>query len=75
MIQGRCRTNLDDFAREQWPTVFVAVPRVGEWVESVSSYPITRRKLRVCSVTHFMENVGKDVYAKYEPRIEVELNK
>jgi len=26
MIKGSCRTNLDEYDREQWPDVFVTVP-------------------------------------------------
>ena len=29
-ILGGCRTNLDDYRSETWPTIFAAVPREGE---------------------------------------------
>jgi hypothetical protein len=61
-IEGYCRTNLDDYKREEWPRVFSAVPREGENVRSKSG-----KVLKVCKVTHgydFMNN---------KPFIEVEL--
>lgn len=61
MIKGRCFTNLDGFGYADWPELFVAVPRVGEWVES--GY----KRLRVVSVTHSIRN--------NEPFITVELHK
>ena len=66
MIQGHCRTNLDDYQRETQPRVFVAVPKVGERVRGESG-----AELKVCQITHYcvVEN------GRTEPRIEVELTK
>ena len=66
MIQGHCRTNLDDYKWEEWPTMFVAVPKVGERVRGESG-----AELKVCHITHYcvVEN------GRTEPRIEVELTK
>jgi len=79
MIEGYCRTNLDEYKREEWPTVFVAVPRVGEWVQSKSN-----KILKVCRVVHKIkyvprygleiEGAGNTVELPI-PIIEVELNK
>lgn len=74
MIKGHCRTNLDDFKREEWTEVFVAVPRIGERVESKNQY-----SLRVAGVTYkVMAPAGRSIrdVADYglEPIIEIELN-
>ena len=73
MIDAYCRTNLDDYKREQWPTQFAAVPRIGERVQSSGG-----QSLRVCGVTHFItkpfhENLPTD--DQKHPAIIVELNK
>lgn len=47
MIDGLCFTNIDKFRSEKWPTKFVAVPRVGELVESESG-----KVLKVVAITH-----------------------
>ena len=71
MIRGYCRTNLDNYERENWPTEFVAVPRKGEGVRAESG-----NSLRVCGVTHLMQRKTMSVDGEYEcPIIEVELNK
>lgn len=76
MIRGHCFTNLDEWKREEWPTVFAAVPRVGECVRATS-----RRYLKVVRVTHYehreMNPIGaiQSPYPRIEPRIEVELHK
>lgn len=64
MIRGYCRTNLDDFKREKWPEMFVAVPRVGEYVRSEDG-----KELRVIRVIH--QQAALEPY----PKIEVELHK
>lgn len=68
MIKGICRTNLDNFERETWPTNFCAVPRIGERVSAHSG-----KTLKVVSITH-AEQVNL-VRSLHEPRIIVELNK
>ena len=71
MINGYCRTNLDDYDREVWPEVFVSVPRVGECVQSQSG-----KILKVVRVTHCIreEEVGL-MHRKMLPQIIVELHK
>lgn len=62
-IKGYCRTNLDDYQRYDWPTIFAAVPRIGDRVKSVCG----TRVLKVVGITHTM--------ISYEAVIEVELNR
>jgi hypothetical protein len=50
MIRAHCRTNLDEWQMAKWPTVFAALPRVGDFVEGVMGDK--RPWLRVVSVTH-----------------------
>ena len=63
MIEGVCHTNLDDFKLGNWPTVFCALPRVGDYVEE-KVQPGRAWRLRVVSVTH-----------KWNGTIEVELHR
>ena len=60
-IRGYCRTNLDAYQREQWPTAFVALPREGDWVRAKCG-----KLLKVVKVVHEMSDGS--------PRIEVELH-
>jgi hypothetical protein len=72
MIFGECFTNLDEYRREHWPEVFVAVPRVGEVVRSQSG-----KILKVVRVTHYMiEGKERNAWDEIEkrPRIRVELS-
>lgn len=70
MINGYCSTNLE-YHMEEWPKVFVSVPRIGESVKSKSG-----KRLRVVGITHqtYTEEVGLS-HHKLMPQIEVELNK
>jgi len=80
MIEGYCRTNLDDSKREEWPTVFVAVPQKGDRMKSKNG-----KELKVCGITHIMVRSSDDWRFPYPnprtserypyPVIEVELNK
>lgn len=65
-IEGYCHTNLDEYRRLSWPTQFVAVPRLGERVES-SEKGAYQRSLKVVGVTHA-------IYDGH-PFIRIELNK
>jgi hypothetical protein len=71
MIDGYCRTNLDNYQMEVWPEIFVAVPRVGECIESKSG-----KVLKVVRITHqtYTEEVGLS-HHKLMPRIAIELHK
>jgi hypothetical protein len=70
-IRGRCRTNLDAFANEQWPDRFAFPPRCGDAVQSRSS----GRWLVVVRVIHVQ---GKGMVSGeaeiVEPSIVVELH-
>lgn len=46
-IYGRCTTNLDNFKREQWPTIFAKVPDKGDQVVSRSG-----KQLAVVEIRH-----------------------
>ena len=70
MIKGYCQSNLDDFKTyTEWPERFVAVPRIGDYVQKTGS-PF---KLKVCSITHRIYNPSNEPYN--EPYIIVELTK
>ena len=73
MIRGYCRTNLDDYGREEWPNVFVAIPNIGDRVESKNG-----KWLYVCGVVHKKKWADKDHWGSElqdnEPYIEVELH-
>ena len=74
MIEGYCRTNLDNYKHEEWPEIFVAVPRKGEYIRSK-----TGKILKVVGVTHYYILEENPIKYKPEleslPRIEIELNK
>lgn len=69
MIEGHCFTNLDDYRTTEWPSVFVAVPRVGEMVESVDG----KRALKVVRVTHTA--LRDRCTGHHKPLISVELHR
>lgn len=54
MIKGRCRSNKDSFRESsaQWPEMFVAVPRIGEFIANENGL-----MMRVMSITHKVRNV------------------
>jgi len=70
-----CRSNLDSARGEEWPTVFIRPPAVGELVKSKKG-----RILRIIQVTHgtHMETVLVNLGAggrSYEvPLVEIELH-
>lgn len=73
MIEAVCRTNLDDYGIEQWPTAFVAVPGPGDYVRAKSG-----KILKVVMVTHSMNWIHDSPFeskTKKTPYIIVELNK
>jgi hypothetical protein len=49
-IKVRCRTNLDDYRMETWPTHFACPPRIREWVQAESG-----KALRIVGITHCHE--------------------
>lgn len=66
MVNAMCKTSLDKYKTEEWPDKFVAVPSVGDWVESKSG-----KVLSVINITHYMRKTEHGLI----PAIEVELNK
>jgi len=68
-IRGMCRTNLDGYEREEWPTEFVAVPRRGERVQAQSG-----KHLAVVGVTHGTRPTGAKERQFLAPYIIIELN-
>lgn len=71
MIKAVCFTNLDEYQRAEWPEHFVALPRVGDWVEARSDCNNRRYRLRIGAITH-MERRGDT--ASWESYIMVELH-
>jgi len=68
MIRGHCRTNLDEYSREQWPSVFAGVPQRGDAVKSKDG-----AVLYVCRVTH--SEIDESYESKRQvPHISVELH-
>ena len=65
MIKGYCRTNLDDYKMDDWPEVFVEVPRIGEYVRAKDDM---YKELKVVQITHTVNDDN-------EPIIIVELNR
>ena len=61
-IKATCSTNLDEYKHDDWPGIFVTVPRVGDYVRALSGH-----SLRVVQVTHLV-NSG-------QPEIRVELHR
>ena len=71
MIKVRCRTNLDDFKREQWPNTFVCRPEEGDKVQAKSG-----AVLKICNITHAMEDpIFVERNRKPEPYLIIELHK
>ena len=52
MIPAICRTNLDDFRREEWPERFFCRPMVGDRVESK-----TGKILKIASIIHCKDKI------------------
>lgn len=69
MIKGHCKTNVDKYKGEAWPTVFAAVPRKGDWVKSIDE-----KILQVVQVTHTSGVQAEQHPYENEPYIEVELH-
>lgn len=69
MIIGKCHTNLDDYKFKDWPTKFVAVPEVGQKIESTSGH-----RLYVSDVTHCVCTSKMDANVELgDPYIKVDL--
>lgn len=72
MINVYCRTNLDDYQREEWPEVMVCLPRIGDRVVAKSG-----NSLRVVGITHsvYTENNWLKRDKIGQPYVIVELHK
>ena len=73
MIEGYCRTNLDNCKNKKWPTQFVSVPKEGDRVQAEDG-----TRLKVYTITHIM--IKKDAFdshsdCRYVPGIEIELHR
>jgi len=53
MIAGVVTTNEDDLKRMIWPVVFVAVPRIGDFIQSTGG----RRIGKVVTITHCINDI------------------
>lgn len=62
-VKVHCRTNLDNYQREVWPTEFACPPHLGDRVESASG-----KFLKIVRLTHCSTS-------SYEPYVLVELNR
>ncbi|KKM20722.1 hypothetical protein LCGC14_1642670 [marine sediment metagenome] len=47
MLKVHCRTNLDAYAQEVWPSELCCRPMVGDMIESRS-----HTRLQICEITH-----------------------
>lgn len=80
MIHAIVFTNLDEYMKEQWPSAFCGIPRVGDRVQAKSG-----KTLRVVGVTHcFDEQINSAQcdhtgmctrLIEHLPYIKVELSK
>lgn len=76
MIKAICHTNVDEGKTLTWPTEFVALPRVGEYVKAANGLC-----LKIVSITHIMKEkriryVKEEcITIEPEPMIEIELNR
>ena len=66
MIEGRCISNADEAKGKIFPKMFVAVPRVGEYVESSCGY-----RMKVASICYKVISIDGD----YTPVVIVELTR
>lgn len=78
IVQGHCKTNLDKFKHEKWPSVFSSNIREGDWVQSESG-----KCLRVVKITHMVAAIDHELEsghrgyprpANQQPYIIVELH-
>lgn len=72
-MKVRCKTNLDDYEREQWPEEFCCRPMVGDVVQSDSG-----QRLYIVTITHDIHDVNKysrSLPSCMEPMLLIELHK
>ena len=75
-VKATCYTNLDDYRRTEWPTEFIVLPCVGDYVEGHGSdvRGMTHPVLRVVNVTHGFRRHAT-LNGEPEPCIRLELHK
>lgn len=73
MVKGKCKTNLDDYQRCEWPTQFSEGIKVDDNVKEVGG----EKTLRVVRITHSRLFNERNVVNEWEraPFIIIELNK
>ena len=67
LVKGRCYTNLDNFAYEVWPEVFIDTIKEGSLVRSGQN-----EKLKVIAITHSTYTPTSGIH---EPFLEIELGR
>ena len=72
MMKVYCRTNLDNYKREEWPKVMCCRPMIGDRVEAKNG-----QSLKVVGITHSIERTVNNPCTgnNVEPYLIVELNK
>ncbi len=68
-VRCECFTNINAHKREQWPDVFLCVPRIGDRVTAKSGF-----SLKVVGVTHGVYD-EKHQPSPFMPYVLVELNR
>ena len=73
MVKGRCRTNLDDYQRCEWPDVFSEGIRVGDSIREVGGEKV----LRVVRIIHSQLFNERGLVNEWQkaPYLIIELNK
>ena len=72
-VKGICRTNLDEYDRYMWPTLFYKVPEIGDRVLTKCG----SRSLKVCGITHCHTDglEGRMLDERNEVYVRIELHK
>ena len=63
-MEGYCFTNIDRFQNETWPEKFVALPRIGDKVQSNNGVV-----LKICAITHYQTTLATGNL----PKVKIEL--
>jgi len=69
-ITVECRTNLDDYKNEKWPTLFNCPPKIGNKVRSECG-----KELKIYGLTHDLQQKFEGPIRVLSPILIVELNK
>lgn len=73
MVKGKCKTNLDDYQRCEWPNTFSEGIRVGDSIREVGGEKV----LRIVRITHTQLFNERGMLHEWErvPYLIIELNK